>query len=99
MTGNPENLEQARNVLWTIRELLAAGWKVSGLWESAHCGIPGNELADSLAKQGAQATLYCAHTRTTRCWLQEKALQQQTLDWAAKHPPEKRFPQAIRHFP
>ena len=56
-TSNPANSEYTRNALWTIKGLLAEGWRVGGLRTPTHCGIPGNELADSLEKQGAQATL------------------------------------------
>ena len=46
-TGNPMNSEFARKALTTIKQLLNEGWTVSGLWTPAHCGIPGNELADA----------------------------------------------------
>ena len=48
--GNLTNSEFARKALKTIKQLLSEGQTVSSLWTPAHCGIPGNELADALAK-------------------------------------------------
>ena len=66
--------------------------RAPGLWTSAHRRISDNELVDTLAKQGAQATPRCGHARTTKCYLQSKALWQQVLDCAAKHPPAEQLP-------
>ena len=68
-TVTPADSEYALNALWTIKELLTAGWTVGGLWTPALCGILGNELADSLAKQGAQTASYCTHARASKYWL------------------------------
>ena len=64
-TGNPTNSVFAREALLATKQLLSEGWIVSGLWAPAHCGIPGNELADALAKQGAQTPTTCDHARVS----------------------------------
>ena len=89
---NPKNSEFARNTLTTIDLLQKQGWIVSGLWTPAHCGIPGNERADTLAKSGAQNPNICRHARVTRSWLQARTRLQLTVDWSNKHPPEPLFP-------
>lgn len=83
-TGNPKNTEFARKALEAVEQLSAAGWAVSGLWTLAHCGIPGNEEADALAKQGAKQTTACARAEVTRKWLLAKAQSQQTEGWRAR---------------
>lgn len=91
-TNNPENTEYGRKALEAIRELSSAGWAVIGLWTPVHCGIPGNEEADSLAKLGAKRTTVCTHARVTRTWLRAKARSQQMEDWKARYPGEPHFP-------
>lgn len=87
-TGNPTNAEFARQALLTIKQLSDDGWSISGLRTPAHCGIPGYEKADALAKLGAAqpGNLECCNARVTKSWLQAKAHSQQVEDWTARHP-------------
>ena len=64
--GDPTNSEYAQHSLAAMAQLQDSCWQVSGLWTPAHCGIPGNERADMLAKQGAQTSRFFWHTRVTR---------------------------------
>ena len=93
-TGNPTNTEFARQALLTIKQLSDDSWSISGLWTLAHCGIPGYEKADALAKLGAAqpGNLECCNARVTKSWLQAKAHSQQVEDWTARHPPDSLFP-------
>lgn len=54
----------------------------------AHCGIPGNEWADALTKQGAQTPELCRHARVTRSWLQAKARNQMMTELTDRTPAE-----------
>ena len=59
--GNPDSHEFAHHTLSAISNLQGRGWTMSGLWTPAHCGIPGNERADLLAKAGSQLPQECPH--------------------------------------
>jgi len=91
-SGNPNNTEFARHTLNIIARLVLKGWQIMGLWTPAHCGIPGNERADRLAKEGARTNSICIHTRTTKFWLQVKAKKEQTAQWKARYPTDHLFP-------
>ena len=90
-TGNPENWEFARNTLQTMTEMRATGWTMSGLCTPGHCGIPGNDLADRLAKRGAFEQP-CNHTRATKSWLYAEIQKKQVEDWKARAPADPQFP-------
>ena len=89
--GNPDNWEYARNTLTLIAQLVEKGSRVSGLWTPGHCGIPGNELADRLAKQGANTAVRCPHARATKSWLYAAIQQQQIGDWNRRTNADKKF--------
>ena len=91
-SGNPAGSEFALHVLQIISNLQDTGWTIKGLWTPAHCGIPGNERADTLAKLSSQKTDLCIHTRVTKSWLQAKVKQQLATDWTNQHPQEQSFP-------
>ena len=71
--GNPNGTEYAQHPLNMTGLLQGRGWSVSGLWTPAHCGIPGNEQADT--KLGSQSVALCQHTRVTKTWLQAQVPQ------------------------
>jgi len=48
--------------IWDLSESLSSRVALSFQWISGHAGLPGNELADSLAKTGA--TLLFTHVPT-----------------------------------
>ena len=91
-SGNPAGSEFAHHTLQLISHLQHKGWTINGLWTPAHCGIPGNERADTLAKLSSQKMDVCPHTRVTKSWLQAKVKQQLTIDWTNQHPQEPSFP-------
>lgn len=91
--GNPDGSEFARHVLSATADLKGLGWSVSGLWTPAHCGIQGNEHADTLAKAGSQLpSMTCKHSRVTKTWLQAQARQGLKTDWEKLFPPDPQFP-------
>ena len=102
-SGNPTNSEFTHHSLTAMRQLQDTGWQVAGLWKPAHCGIPGNERADMLAKQIAQTPNSCKHSRATKCRLQASAHQQLTTDWSKQFsagplfpiPPSATFPKDL----
>ena len=49
-SGYPTGSEFAHYTLQLINHLQYMGWTINGLWTPAHCGILGNERADTLAK-------------------------------------------------
>ena len=90
--GNPDSHEFAHHTLSAISNLQGRGWTMSGLWTPAHCGIPGNERADLLAKAGSQLPQECPHSRTTKTWLQAQVRRQLKTDWEMLFPPDPAFP-------
>jgi hypothetical protein len=61
----------------------------------SHCGIPGNERADTLAKQGAHQHTPCRYAVTTKAWLQAQARTQFLQRWKTELPlarPSFKFP-------
>ena len=91
-SGNPTGSEYAHHTLQLISKLQQMGWTIKGLWTPAHCGIPGNEHADTLAKLSSQKMDVCSHTQVTKSWLQAKVKQQIATDWNNQHPQEPSFP-------
>ena len=77
--GNPENWEFARNTLRIMTQLNTEGWTMSGRWTPGHCGIPGNDLADSLPKKG-MLEQPCNHARATISWLHSEIQKTQIGD-------------------
>jgi ribonuclease HI len=90
--GNPDNHEYARTALNHLSTLQQSGWTITGLWTPSHCGIPGNERVDQLAKKATQFHTTCPQARVTKCWLQAQARKQLLADWNQYSPPEPSFP-------
>jgi ribonuclease HI len=65
--GNPDNHEYARTALNHLFTLQQSGWTITGLWTPSHCGIPGNERVDQLAKNATQFHTTCPQARVTKC--------------------------------
>jgi ribonuclease HI len=89
--GNPDNHEYARTALNHLSTLQQSGWTITGLWTVSHCGIPGNERVDQLAKNATQFHTACPQARVTKCWLQAQARKQLLADWNQYSPPEPSF--------
>jgi ribonuclease HI len=83
---NKDNHEYARRSLETVAQLRLLGWDISTVWCPSHTGIPGNERADSLAKQGTSYPVACQYTLTTKIWLQTQARVQLLQRWKQELP-------------
>jgi len=66
---NKSNHEYAQRTLETVGKLQLLGWRVSTVWCPSHCGISGNERANTLAKMGASSTTPCRFAVITKAWL------------------------------
>jgi ribonuclease HI len=83
---NKLNSEPARHAIKQANILKAQGWNILTVWIPARQGIPGNELADKLAKTGAEPTnTLCEHTCTTRTWMYMYARKLLTVGWSRDH--------------
>jgi ribonuclease HI len=92
---NTSNHEYARHALDAVNDLQHLGWHVSTVWCPAHCGIRGNERADTLAKAGASATVPCRFALTTKTWLLAQARKEFLKRWKDELPlssPSFKFP-------
>ena len=83
---NKDNHEYAWHVLESIAQLRSLGWTVSTVWCPSHCGIFGNERADTLAKMGTSLPVPCQHAITTKVWLQTEARAQLLQRWKQELP-------------
>jgi len=78
-----------------VEKLQLLGWQISTVWCPSHCGISGNERADTLAKLGASSTTPCQFAVTTKTWLLTQAHAEFTQRWKAELPlsnPSFKFP-------
>jgi len=83
---NKDNHEYVRHILEYIAQLRSLGWTVGTVWCASHCGIMGNERADTLAKMGTSLPVPCQHTITTKVWLQAQARAQLLQRWKQELP-------------
>jgi ribonuclease HI len=92
---NKYNHEYARRTLDIIRKLRLLGWHITTVWCPSHCGIRGNERADTLAKIGASSTIPCQFALTTKTWLLTQARAEFLARWKHELPlsnPSFKFP-------
>jgi len=92
---NESNHEYARRALEVIDNLQRLGWHVSTVWCPSHCGIRGNERADTLAKAGASSTIPCRFALSTKAWLFAQARMSFLKRWKQELPlsnPSFKFP-------
>jgi ribonuclease HI len=83
---NRNNHEYTRRALESIAQLRLLSWKISTVWCPSHCGIAGNEYADTLAKLGTTHPTPCQYARTTKTWLQAQARAQLLHRWKQELP-------------
>lgn len=57
-SGNLTNYEYAQDALHHIAERETRNHNSSGIWTPAHCGISGNEQANTEAKAGTRTSPY-----------------------------------------
>jgi hypothetical protein len=75
------------------------GWTIRSVWCPSHCDIPGNDRADTLAKQGAAGHTPCQYATTTKTWLLNQARSQLLRRWKAELPlavPSFKFPEHLQ---
>jgi ribonuclease HI len=94
---NKNNHEYARRAIETSAQLRLLGWTVSTVWCPSHCGVTGNEHADSLAKMGTSLPSPCRYSLTTKAWLQTQARAQLLQHWK-QHQEKKILPDAGAAF-
>jgi ribonuclease HI len=96
---NKYNHEYARRTMEIIGKLQLLGWQISTVWCPSHCGIRGNERADTLAKLGASSTTACQFAVTTKTWLLTQARAEFIQRWKTELPlskPSFKFPDHLR---
>jgi len=97
---NKHNHEYARRTQEIIEKLQLLGWQISTVWCPSHCGIRGNERADTLAKLAASSTTPCQFALTTKTWLQTQASAEFFRQWKTELPlskPSFKFPDHLHH--
>jgi ribonuclease HI len=68
---NKYNSEPARQAIKTACTLLETGWEISTVLTPSHSDILGNELADKMAKKGAENNgNECSRSFASKAWLQ-----------------------------
>lgn len=65
LTCNDLNHQFACDALNQAHDLHINGWNLRTVWTPSHCNIPGNKLADTLAKAGVHAQILCPATIMT----------------------------------
>jgi ribonuclease HI len=98
---NKHNHEYARRTLEIIGKLQLLGWQISTVWCPSHCGIRGNERADTLAKLGASSTTACPFALTTKTWLLTQARAEFLQRWKTELPlsrPSFKFPNHLHNI-
>jgi hypothetical protein len=74
---NKYNSEPARQAIKTACAFLETGWQISTVWTPSHSDILGNELADKMAKKGAENNgNERSGSFTSKAWLQARVKQQ-----------------------
>jgi ribonuclease HI len=99
LSFNKSNHEYARRTLANIEQLRLLGWTIRSVWCPSHCDIPGNDRADTLAKQGAAGHTPCQYATTTKTWLLNQARSQLLRRWKAELPlavPSFKFPEHLQ---
>jgi len=92
---NRSNHEYSRRVLEIIRKLQLLGWHITTMWCPSHCGIRGNERANTLAKLAASSTIPCQFAVTTKTWLLTQTWSEFLARWKNELPlanPSFKFP-------
>jgi len=100
LSFNKSNHEYARRTLANIEQLRLLGWSIRTVWGPSHCDIPGNDRADTLAKQGVAGHTPCQYATTTKTWLLNQARSQLLRRWKAELPlsaPSFKFPDHLRN--
>jgi len=93
------NHEYSRRVLEIIVKLQLRGWHITTMWCPSHCGIRGNEQADTLATLGASSTIPYQFAVTTKTWLLTQVRLEFLARWKNELPlanPSLKFPSHLR---
>lgn len=94
-SGPTVGREYVRKYLEDVPTLQQEGYNVTGKWTPSHEGIPGNERADTLGKEGTKLDT-CAWDRVTIAWLRSQPHRQMISRWAVLQPADQ--PAKAKHF-
>jgi len=97
---NKHNHKYARRTQEIVEKFQLLGCQITTVWCPSHCGIRGNERADTLAKLGASSTTPCQFALTTKTWLQTQAHAEFFRRWKIELPLSKpffKFPDHLRN--
>lgn len=86
LVGGPTTgREYVKECLKDVNTLQQSGCKVRGKWTRSHEGIPGNELADTLAKDASKLTNHCPWEQSTHSWLRSDPHQPMREQWQQRY--------------
>ena len=82
LNHNPDGVAEAYSACEKAAYLYAKGWSLKSVWTPSHCGIEGNERADSLAKAGSNSAVECKHAYTSKTWMLRQAKNRFHKEWS-----------------
>jgi ribonuclease HI len=85
LSNNPDKIEGSYRVCTEAHSLTQMGWKIFTVWIPSHCGIPGNEAADKMAKIGTENhDETCIMAYTSVAWMRRAAKETFLKKWRSE---------------